>query len=175
MGIDFSVPWAEHEMEATVEALQVRVAAAREQLRAAPLSTSPELGPPDPQTGERWDRLNVLGHTAEMLPYWSNQLAATMASGAPFGRAPGSAQRVEGIESGRLIGEPQLRVRIEAGTEVLLAFLASLKEGDLDREVVHIALGPMPLNVVLERYLVGHFEEHCKQLAELGQEWPRQG
>ena len=155
-------------MESRVEALQVRVAAAREQLRAAPVSTSNELGPPDPQTGERWDRFNVLGHTAEMLPYWSDQLTATMASGAPFGRAPGSAQRVEGVASGRLIGEPQLRLRIEAGTEALLAFLASLREADLDREVVHNTLGPLPLNVVLERYLVGHFEEHCKQLAELG-------
>ena len=155
-------------MESAVRAIHDRVLAAREQLRAAPLSTSHGLGPPDPKTGERWDRFNVLGHTAEMLPYWSRQLAETVATGSPFGRAPGSAQRLEGIESGRLLGEEQLRMRIGAGSEVLLAFLVKLKDADLDREVVHNARGPMKLKDALETYLVGHFEEHCKQLAELG-------
>ena len=154
-------------MEAAVKAIHGRVLAAREQLRAAPLSTSHELGAPDPKTGERWDRFNVLGHTAEMLPFWSRQLAETVATGAPFGRAAGSAQRLEGVESGRLIGEEQLRARIEAGSEDLLALLVTLKDADLEREIVHNSRGPMKLRDALETYLVGHFEEHCRQLAEL--------
>jgi len=155
-------------MEPEVKTIHDRVGAARERLRGAPISTSHELGPPDPKTGERWDRFNVLGHTAEMLPYWSAQLAESVASGSTFGRPPGSAQRLEGIESGRLLGEEQLRERIEAGSEVLLAFVATLTDADLEREVVHNVRGPMKLRDALETYLVGHLEEHCTQLAELG-------
>ena len=155
-------------MEPQVQAINDRVVAARDRLRAAPISTSHELGPPDPKTGERWDRFNVLGHTAEMLPYWSGQLDKCLKSGGEFGRAPGSAQRLEGIESGRLLGEPQLRERIETGAEALLGLIATLADADLDREVVHNTRGPMKLRDALETYLVGHFEEHCSQLAELG-------
>lgn len=148
--------------------LRGRVLAARDRLREAPVSQSRDLGPPDPKSGERWDRFNVLGHTAEMLPYWSEQLAGSVASGAPFGRAPGSAQRLEGIEGGRLVGEPELRQRIEAGVDVLQKFLGALEDSDLDRVVVHNVRGPLRLEEALETYLVGHLEEHCSQLAKLG-------
>ena len=150
-----------------VEGMAARLAAARDRLRESPLSDSHEPGPPDPKTGERWDRFNVLGHTAEMLPFWSREIRRALDRGDRMGREPGSAGRLEGIETGRLIGERALRDRIEEGTVAALGLLAVLTDADLEREVETHTQGRISLRHALEYYLVGHLEAHVGQLTEL--------
>jgi hypothetical protein len=150
-----------------LESMADRIRAARERLRRLPQSESHEQGPPDPKTGERWDRLNVLGHTAEVLEFWSAEIPRAVAAGDVVGRQPGSAGRMEGIEGGRLIGEEKLRERIEAGTETAIACLGNFKDEQLDHMVETRNQGTIPLRRALEIYVVGHLEEHVNQLTEL--------
>src|SRR5205807_1999333 len=83
-----------------IEDFRARVLAARDRLRAIPLGVTPRAGPTDPETGEAWDRLNVVGHMAELLPFWCGQLRAGL-RGKPYGRdEEGYRRRRSGIESG---------------------------------------------------------------------------
>src|SRR4029077_13031829 len=124
-----------------VEEFATRLRTTRERLLGLPVSESHEPGPPDPKTGERWDRFNVLGHTAEILPFWSREIGRALSSGSKLGREPGSMGRLEGIEGGRLLGERALRERIDAGVDAALAMLGSLNDDDLERQVETYAQG----------------------------------
>lgn len=139
----------------------------RERYRALPESGSDRLGPPDPKSGDRWDRYNVMGHVAEVLPFWVAQLEVAM-GGQPFGRQPGSTERQQAVEGGRQVGEIVLRERIDSGFEGLLRFIDRLAPGDLDRRVAMRGRGEETVAWAVENLLVGHAEEHCDQLTELG-------
>ncbi len=153
---------------AELEEMAARLEAARDKLRGLPSSDSHEPGPPDPKTGERWDRFNILGHTAEMLPFWSREIGKALHTGGPMGRERGSAGRLEGIESGRLLGEDSLRDRIEQGVASALGLVRSMAGEDLDREIEAHGRGTITVRTAMETFLVGHLEEHAAQLAELG-------
>ena len=149
-----------------VDVLRRRTRAARERFRALPVSTPDLQGPPDPKSGERWDRYNILGHVAEVLPFWVGQLEVAMA-GQPFGRLPGSTDRQQAVDQGREVGETALRERIDSGFETLQRFLDRLESSDLERKVTMRGRGEETVGWALENLLVGHAEEHCNQLAEL--------
>ena len=152
---------------AELDDLAGRLKAARERLRGLPVSDSHDLGPPDPKSGERWNRFNVLGHTAEMLAFWPGQIRRALDTGAKMGREPGSAARLEGIESGRRLGEEALRERIDIATDGVLTLVADLRPEDLDREIDSYGQGPITVRHALEHYLVGHLESHLAQLEQL--------
>lgn len=151
-----------------LETMKQRVGAARERLAAMSGTGSDLPGPPDPKTGDRWDRYNVLGHMAEILPYWIRELTAAMNDGGPVGRQPGSAERQAGIIGGRAVGEAKLREQVDSGMADLVRFLDRLSPGDLDRTITMRNQGERPMRWALENLLVGHVEEHCGQLTELG-------
>src|SRR5438105_6924760 len=95
--------------------LRRRLDAAYEQIKATP-STGPGVyGAPDPETGERWNAGNVLGHVVEMLPFWVDQMNAVLEGKSEVGRGEsGYAQRKHGIESGTVLSESDLRSRLDA-------------------------------------------------------------
>src|ERR1700704_75319 len=152
---------------AELEEMAARLEAARDRLHGVPVSDSHEPGPPDPKTGDRWDRFNILGHTAEVLPFWSKEIRKALDSGARMGREPGSSGRLEGIESGRLIGEPALRDRIDDGGAAAVALVRGLAPAELEREIDPPGRGVLTVRPALETFLVGHLEDHVAQLAEL--------
>jgi hypothetical protein len=148
-----------------------RLVAAREALAATPLLGPGEPGPLDEKTGERWDRTNVLGHVAEMLPYWTSQTRAVIGGSGEMARGEaGYARRREGIDSGRLESEEDLRAQIETGIEGLLALLGEMRDDDLDRPVLYRPKDGDRQETVggmLEELMVGHLEAHLRQLQEL--------
>lgn len=150
-----------------VEAYRRRLVEAREQLRAVPQIGRGAPGPPDAETGERWDRANVLGHVAEMLPYWTAQGRALLAGADSFGRdEPGSQARRDGIDGGAAQAEEALRTRIEAGAEGVLELLERLRDTDLDRPATYHDRG-VTIEHLVDDLLVGHLEAHVRQLREL--------
>jgi len=150
-----------------LEHMAKRMLAARERLRSLPVSESHELGPPDPKSGDRWDRFNILGHTAEMLHFWPRELRRSLDTGVKLGREPGSSTRIEGIEAGRLLGEQALRERIDTGVDASVGLLQGMDEAGLDRELETWSQGRQAVRWCLEYYLVGHLEAHVEQLAGL--------
>ncbi len=150
-----------------IEALRRRTTAVRERFRALPRSGPDRLGSPDPKSGDRWDRYNVMGHVAEVLPFWVAQLEVAM-EGQPLGRQPGSTDRQQAVDGGRQVGENVLRGRIDSGFEGLLRFIDRLEPVDLDRRVTMSGRGEETVGWAMENLLVGHAEEHCDQLTELG-------
>ncbi len=151
-----------------LETLKQRVIAARVRLAAMPATGPDQPGPPDPKTGERWDRYNVLGHMAEILPYWIGELTVAMEDGIPIGRQTGSVERQAGIDGGRAVGEAKLRRQVYAGLADLVRFLDRLRLGDLDRTITMRNRGEQPMRWAVENLLVAHVEEHCSQLTNLG-------
>ena len=72
-----------------------RLLAAAGRIRASAVVLPDDaLTDPDPDSGERWDRGQVLAHVAEMLPYWAQQ-AELIAAGrqAEFGRVKSDPDR----------------------------------------------------------------------------------
>jgi hypothetical protein len=156
-----------------VDEYRRRLVVAREQLRAVPQIGRGEPGPADSETGERWDRANVLGHVAEMLPYWTEWGWAVVGGAESFGRdEPGARARREGIDGGAAQAEETLRLRIDAGAEGVLELLDSLRDADLDRRVTFHGMGregtrDVTLEHLVGDLLVGHLEAHVRQLTEL--------
>jgi hypothetical protein len=141
-------------------------------LAALPLVGRGGLGPPDERTGERWDRSNVLGHVAEMLPYWTVQVREVVDGATQIGRdEAGTLRRREGIDSGPAAPEEELRRDIERGVEGLERLLEEMREEDLDRTALYVAQSgnrEVQLREVLDMLLIGHLEAHVDQLRQLG-------
>ena len=150
-----------------LDAMRRRVNVARARLRALLPATADREPPVDPQTGERWDRFNILGHMSEFPTFWSTGLAAAIESGVEFGRVPGSTNRQDAVTGGTRLGEAALKRQVARGIENVLALLGKLQPADLDRTVNMRGRGEVTVRWALNSLLVGHLEEHCNQLYAL--------
>jgi len=143
-----------------------RLLAAAGRIRASAL-VRPEdaLTEPDPDSGERWDRGQVLAHVAEMLPYWAQQ-AELVAWGerSDFGRTKSDPGRVAAIERDRREDPGRLLDRVDEGVGVVLALLDRLDEAAMARTGRHQTLGEMTVAAMIDRFAVAHLEEHADQL-----------
>jgi hypothetical protein len=154
-----------------LESYRRRAREAKAALAALPLVGRGDLGPPDEKTGERWDRSNVFGHVAEMLPYWTLQVREVMGGATQIGRDEAATlRRREAIDSGPAAPEEGLRRDIERGVGGLQGLLDEMREEDLDRTTLFIAQSgnrEIELREVLEILLIGHLEGHIDQLRQL--------
>ncbi len=127
-----------------------------------------EPGPPDPATGERWDRFHVLGHLGEMLPYWTGEMRRLLEGASELGRdEDGYVRRQAAIASAAEANEAELLHAARSGTAGLVALLDDLSESDLSRVAVRRSRegeSEATLGEHLEGTLVGHLEEHLAQL-----------
>lgn len=149
-----------------LDGLRKRVNVARARLRALLPAANDREPPLDPQTGERWDRLNILGHMGEFPVFWSDQIEAALA-GAELGRMPGSTDRQDAVTGGVALGEAALKRQVARGVEHVLRLLERLHPADLDRTVVMRGRGDVTVRWAVENLLVAHLESHCDQLYAL--------
>ncbi len=150
-----------------LDRMRRRVVVARARLRALLPASLDGEPPADPRTGERWDRLNILGHMSEFPTFWADELSGAIASGAEFGRRPGSTNRQDAVDGGAALGETSLKRRVARGIESVLALLVKVQPTDLDRTINMRGRGEVTVRWALESLLVGHLEEHCDQLYAL--------
>ncbi len=138
------------------------------------------LGIVEPGAGEdAWGAPEILAHLAEMLPYWLGQVelvlegsvagAATtvgVASGepVPFGRVEADALRIARVERDRSLPMRELFDRIQADVTRWDQRLATLGGGELAILGQHPRRGDIPVDEIVERFAVGHFEEHVAQM-----------
>lgn len=146
-----------------------RLLAAAGRIRAAaPLLPDEALTDPDPDTGERWDRRQVLAHVAEMLPYWAEQVELVAAGDeVSFGRVSSNPERIGAIERDRHDDPARLLDRVDDGVGVALALLERLDDRAMATTGHHQTLGEMTVAEMIDRFMVAHLEEHADQLDPL--------
>jgi hypothetical protein len=139
-------------------------------LRAPLAAGEPWPLSPDYGTGPEasWGPREVLAHVNEMLPYWTGQLEAVVAGdpgmAVPFGRVATDPARLGRIADDRQRPTGELLDRIEAGLGTASAFVSARTDADLGRIVLHPARGELSVGDALERFVVGHLEDHVEQL-----------
>ena len=114
-----------------------------------------------------WGPKELLAHTAEMLGYWPIQIDQILAGGpepVQFGRVSTDPGRIERIGRDRELPTAELFERIAAEASRLGTRIRSLSPTDAARRGLHPRLGEMTVGRIVERFLVGHLEEHVEQL-----------
>ena len=154
--------------------LLARMAVAEGRLAAFAESPPPGLTDADPATGEQWDAGQAWAHIAEFVPYWQGEIervvtAAQRGVGAPipFGRTSADPGRVGAIESGRHEPPPEQMARLSASLTSLRTSLLGLTPAAWSARGTHSRLGEMTVAQIVERFVVGHLEEHAEQLEKL--------
>ncbi|HEX7127092.1 MAG TPA: DinB family protein [Thermodesulfobacteriota bacterium] len=149
-------------MIARLDAVLARLAAHA----AAPVPTS--LTDPDPTTGERWTAGQVWGHISEIVPYWLAQarriVEAPPGERVETGRRTDDPARLAGVARGMQVAVPVLFDEARTAIGEARRFIAGLAPADLARETRHPRYGVMSLAAFLDRFIVGHLEEHAAQL-----------
>jgi len=116
---------------------------------------------------DAWSAMQVLGHMAEMIPYWLNWCRVLIAAtGEPpwFGRTPGSPERLAGVAHGAaakpadLLRQLEKEVRAAAGTIRTLTAAERSKRGRSSEG------GEQTVGEILESIIVAHAEEHLAQV-----------
>jgi hypothetical protein len=114
-----------------------------------------------------WGPPEVLAHTAEMLRFWSAQLATVLEGGPDpvrFGRIASNELRTAIIERDRQSPIRWLLATVAAEIERVHDQLEQLYEDDFVRTGEHETLGSMTVLEIADRFFVSHLEEHVRQL-----------
>jgi hypothetical protein len=119
-----------------------------------------------------WGPPEILAHIDEMIPYWLGELARILeapveAGPAPFGRLATDDVRIALIARDRTVPLSELFARAGSSANRAAARIDSLTDSDLDRVGRHPARGDVGIDAFLERFLVGHLEEHVRQLRDV--------
>lgn len=120
-----------------------------------------------------WGPREVLAHVEEMLPFWLGELERVIdgarrgAGAVPFGRTADDPVRIGILARDRSLPLRVLLGRIDSGLRDWSDRLATLSDAEGQRVGLHPRLGEMPASGILERFVVGHAEEHVRQLEEI--------
>lgn len=149
---------------ARLDAVEGRLAAA-----AAAEPPPGSLTGADADTGEQWERGQVWAHVSEFIPYWIAEALPVLRNTSsdnpvPFGRTKRDPERIGAIERNR--HEPVSLLWGDTRTDIaaLRAFLGTIGPDEWATTGLHPTLGPMTVDELVERFLVGHLEEHADQL-----------
>src|SRR5262245_15999894 len=117
-----------------------------------------------------WGPPELLAHLDEMLPFWLGEveriLDADPAAGPfPFGRVggPDDVLRIGIIGRDRRLPMRELLARLEADGQRTAARMRELSDADAERLGAHPS-GPITVAALFERFVVGHIEDHVRQL-----------
>lgn len=118
-----------------------------------------------------WGPRELLAHVEEMLPFWLGEMERVIDGGGPgatlFGRIADDPIRIGIIDRDRSLPLRVLFARIDAGLGDWAQRLATLTPSERERVGVHPRLGEMPASAILERFVLGHAEDHIAQLTDI--------
>jgi hypothetical protein len=158
--------------------LMIRMAVAEGRLAAFAENPPPGLTDADPATGEQWDAGQAWAHVAEFVPFWQGEIEKIVDRGGtgrggepvPFGRTVGDPGRVGAIEAGRHEPPADQMARLGRALMGLRTYLVGLPDEQWAARGLHARLGEMTVAQIVERFIVGHLEEHADQLEKLAAE-----
>jgi hypothetical protein len=158
----------DEEFEHRLEASRAALAGLRETVAGRePWQLSQAYGA-EPESD--WGPKEVLAHVAEMVPYWLGQIEAVRtapADAVPFGRVATDPERIDRIGRDRMLAAGELFDRIDRGLADVVALQGRLDADAWARRGSHSRLGEMTIEGIVERFVVGHLEEHVRQLEEI--------
>lgn len=118
-----------------------------------------------------WGPREVLAHVQEMLPFWLGEMERVVdgdgSEATAFGRIADDPLRLGIIDRDRSLPLRVLFARIDAGLADWLERLGTLTPSERERVGAHPRLGKMPAGAMLERFVLGHAEDHAAQLADI--------
>ena len=117
-----------------------------------------------------WGPKEVLAHVAEMVPYWLGQIEVVLTApvdGVPFGRVATDPERIDRIGSDRTLPAGELFDRIDGAVADAASLQRRLDADAKGRRGTHPRLGEMTIDGMVERFIVGHLEEHVRQLEQI--------
>ncbi len=130
------------------------------------------LTTPDPKTQEQWEHGQVWGHLSEFVDFWIPQVQNVIdnysGEPVPFGRDPADTRKADSLEAGKTTPPEVNWARLQDDLVRLRQFVASFDRRALEVEGLHRTFGAMDMDAMMERFLVGHLEEHAEQLEGLG-------
>jgi hypothetical protein len=118
-----------------------------------------------------WGPREVLAHVEEMLPFWLGEMERIIDADGPgpipFGRTADDPVRIGILVRDRTLPLQVLFGRIDAGLRAWETRLPTVSDADAAKVGLHPRLGEMPASGILERFVVGHAEDHVTQLREI--------
>jgi hypothetical protein len=119
----------------------------------------------DPESA--WGPPEILAHVAEMLGYWLAQMERVIAASGevvPMGRVAGDTLRAQAIETGRTLPTRELVARIRSAIGRYVVRLPELTAEDWGQRGIHPRVGELTVAEMLDRFVLGHLDEHVAQL-----------
>lgn len=147
-----------------------RLEVVREQLTKLASSTYAPAAQtdPDPTGSETWTAGNVFAHIGEFPSYWLREasMVADTFNGkpVPFGRTKQDPHRKEVIIRDAARSPQEIMDQIAPELDGLRNFIADLPPDGWEATGLHETLGPMPMSRIVDEFLIGHLEEHARQL-----------
>jgi len=117
-----------------------------------------------------WGPPEVLAHVAEMLPFWLGELERILdgeQEPVPFGRIADDPLRIGVIGRDRTLPPRVLFQRARRGLDDWADRLRDLAADAFARQGRHPTLGELTVEALVERFVLGHVEEHLGQLERL--------
>ena len=115
----------------------------------------------------RWGPGEVLAHLAEMAPYWLGEIERVLAGDpepVPFGRIASDTVRIALVERDRSLPPGELYDRIDDSLRRFDQRWRTLTPAELARRGLHPARGELTVEAMPERFIVGHLEDHVRQI-----------
>lgn len=118
-----------------------------------------------------WGPGEVLAHVEEMLPFWLGEMERVIdglgPDPTPFGRIAEDPIRIAIIGRDRSLPLRVLFGRVDAGFQEWADRLGTLTDDERRRVGRHPRRGEMAAGDILERFVVGHAEDHIAQLTDI--------
>lgn len=156
-------------MTSSVDTLLARLADAERRLAEHAVAPLPAgLSDPDPGAEERWEAGQIWAHLSEFPAYWLGQAQRVIAQPThppvPFGRVKTDAGRLEAIERDRHTDPQALLQRVRASLSEVSDAVRSWDDETWRLRGAHPVRGEMPVERIIEAFIVDHLEEHADQL-----------
>jgi uncharacterized damage-inducible protein DinB len=115
---------------------------------------------------DEWSALQVLGHMAEMIPYWLGHCRTLIAAHEPphFGRTLEAPERLAAVDPEALKQPEALVSLLEAEIKAAARTMRQLTPAERRKTGIHVKRGEMTVDEILEQLIVAHAEDHLRQV-----------
>ena len=131
---------------------------------ATQLSALPEASFTHRSGAEEWTAAEVVGHMAEMMPYWARAAAAVAAEpGRSFGRQLDDPDRVGAVAAANAVPRAEALARLRHAAHEAATTIRALDGDAWQAAGEHHTRGTLTVGDVVQALVVDHAEEHVQQ------------